>query len=215
MATLPFESCSSLCITGQTGSGKTQWVYRFLQNLKHMYRDPPVHTMYCYGIHQPLFDDMEKTLSNFTTKQGLPTVEEMEEYTKDRQHKLIVIDDLMHEVVQHKDMELLFTQGTHHRCVSVILITQNLFPRGKHARTIALNTWYLALLKNLRDVSQVNVLGRQLYPGKVKGFMTAYQDALQSKHGYFIVDMSPHAVDQYRLRTRLFPGEDPIVYRLL
>ena len=63
---------------------------------------------------------------------------------------LIVIDDLMHRVVEDKEMELLFTQGTHHKCVSVILITQNLYPRGKHARTIALNTWYLVLMKNLR-----------------------------------------------------------------
>ena len=109
-------------------------------------------------------------------------------------------------------MELLFTQGTHHRCVSVILITQNLFPRGKHARTIALNTWYLVLMKNLRDTSQVSVLGRQLYPGKTKGFMEAYQDALT--HGYMVVDMSPHAENQYRIRTRIFPDEDTIVYQL-
>ena len=47
----------------------------------------------------------------------------------DRRHKLIVIDDLVHRVVEDKQMELLFTQGTHHKCVSVILITQNLYPR--------------------------------------------------------------------------------------
>ena len=212
MASLPFEPCSSICISGQTGSGKTQWVYRFLKHLKHMYRDPPVHTLYLYGIYQDLFEQMERELPNFTAKQGLLSAEELNEYTRDRRHKLIILDDLMHEVVQHKEMELLFTQGTHHRCVSVILITQNLFPRGKHARTIALNTWYLVLMKNLRDMSQVGILGRQLYPGKNKGFMKAYEDALT--YGYFIVDMSPHAVDQYRLRTRVFPKEDPIVYQL-
>ena len=79
----------------------------------------------------------------------------------------------MHKVTQDKEIELLFTQGTHHRCVSVILITQNLYPGGKHARTIALNTWYMVLMKNLRDVSQVGILGRQLYPGRGKGFMKA------------------------------------------
>ena len=120
--------------------------------------------------------------------------------------------DLMHDVVEQKDMELLFTQGTHHRRVSVIFITQNLFPRGKHARTIALNTWYLVLMKNLRDSSTVNTLSRQLYPGKSKGFMEAYQDALTQ--GYMVVDMSPHAEDAYRLRTRVFPKEDTIVYKL-
>ena len=99
--------------------------------------------------------------------------------------------------------------------MSVILITQNLYPGGKHAITIALNTWYMVLMKNLRDVSQVSILGRQLYPGKSKGFLQAYEDAPNSeKYGYFVVDMSPHAEDRYRLRTRIFPQEDPIIYRL-
>ena len=114
---------------------------------------------YCYRINQPLFDEMEQTVKNFRSKQGLPSSEELEEFTTDRHHKLILIDDLMHRVVEDKEMELLFTQRTHHKWVSVILITQNLYPRGKHAMTIALNTWYLVLMKNLRDVSQVGILG--------------------------------------------------------
>ena len=115
----------------------------------------------------------------------------------DRRHKLIVIDDLMHRVVQDKEMELLFTQGTHHRCVSVILITQNLYPGGKHARTIALNTWYTVLMKNLRDVSQVGILGRQLYPGRGKAFMKAssIRDGIVSfqdgRHGSKMAAMTP------------------------
>ena len=177
-------------------------------------RDPPTRILYCYGIYQPLFDEMERNVPNFTSKQGLPSAEELDEFTGDRRHKLIVIDDLMHRVVQDKEMELLFTQGTHHRCVSVILITQNLYPRGKHARTIALNTWYTILMKNLRDVSQVGILGRQLYPGRGKAFLKAYEDAVGSKEGYLIVDTSPQGDDRYRLRSRVFPGQDPLVYRL-
>lgn len=212
---LPFEPCSSMLLSGQTGSGKTQWVYQFLKNLEKMYtRDPPKHVLYCYGIYQPLFDEMEKTVSNFSSKRGLPSPEELDDFTRDRSHKLIVIDDLIHEVVQNKEMELLFTQGTHHRCVSVIMITQNLYHRGKHSRTIALNTWYTVLMKNLRDVSQIGILGRQLYPGKVKGFLKAYEDALSSKHGYLVVDVSPAGDDRYRIRTNVFPGQEPLVYRL-
>ena len=211
--TLPFEPCSSMCISGQTGSGKTQWVYKLLQNLQSMYsRDPATHVLYCYGIHQDLFDEMERTIPNFYSKHGLPSADEIDEFTRDKRHELIIIDDLMHEVMKNKDMELSFTQGTHH---SVILITQNLYPGGKHARTIALNTWYMLLLKNLRDITQVGILGRQLYPGKSKGFLKAYEDALSSdEYGYFLVDMSPHADNRYRLRTRIFPDQDPVVYRL-
>ena len=104
-------------------------------------KDPPTQVLYYYGIHQDLFDEMERSMPNFYSKQGLPTTEELDDFTRDKRHKLIVVDDLLHEVMRNKDMELLFTQGTHHHCVSVILITQNLYPGGKHARTIARNTW--------------------------------------------------------------------------
>ena len=61
--------------------------------------------LYCYGIYQPLLDVMERDIPNFTSKQGLPSVEELDEFTMDRRHKLIMIDDLMHKVVQNKEME--------------------------------------------------------------------------------------------------------------
>ena len=79
-------------------------------------------------------------MPNFYSKQGLLTTEGLDDFTRDKRHKLIVVDDLMHEVMRNKDMELLFTQGTHHKCVSGILITQKVYPGGKHARTIALKT---------------------------------------------------------------------------
>ena len=106
--------------------------------------------------------------------------------------------------------------NSHRRSRRVRAIEVGLYPGGKHARTIALNTWYMVLMKNLRDVSQVSILGRQLYPGKYKGFLQAYKDALNSnKFGYFVVDMSPHAEYKYRLRSHIFPGEDPIIYQLM
>ncbi len=56
-----------MMVSGQTGSGKTNLVYRILQNLPGMYvDDPPVETLYCYGIYQPLFDEMKQSLTHFT-----------------------------------------------------------------------------------------------------------------------------------------------------
>ena len=90
---------------------------------------------------------------------GLPSTETIDELTSEMQHALIVLDYSMHRVVQNTDMEALFTQGCHLRRLSVIFITQNLFPRGSKSRNIALNTsYYLILMKNARDVSQVTTL---------------------------------------------------------
>ena len=209
----PFLACSSMCITGQTGSGKTQFVYRILKNLHEMYpENPPEAILYCYGIYQPLYEEMKRSIPGIMFQKGLPTMEDIDAFTGNRKHKLIILDDLMHQVVRDEEMELLFTQGTHHRCCSVYFLTQNLFVHGSRSRTIALNTTYLVLMKNVRDVSQVGTLGRQLYPGRSKILTEAYSDATSMRYGYLIVDMAAHSEDTYRLRTLVFPGEDPIVY---
>jgi len=46
-------------------------------------------------------------------------------------------DDLLNEVYS-KDVCDLFTKGSHHRNISVILITQNLFHQGRFSRYISL-----------------------------------------------------------------------------
>ena len=157
---------------------------------------------------------MERSVSNFACQRGLPFEDQLEDYTRDGHYRLIVIAYLMYEVVRNQDMELLFTQGCHQRNLSVIFITQFHFPRGKHTRTIASNTWCMVLMKTVRDATHVSVLARQLFPGNAQGFMRAYQDALEGNYGYLVVDTSPRGNDQRHLRTRIFPGENPIVCRL-
>lgn len=209
----PFLPCTSMCITGMTNSGKTRFVYRLLTHLKEMYaEEPPEAILYCFGIHQPLFEEMEKTIPNIVFHEGLPTMDTVREFTADRRHRLIVLDDLMHQVVRNVDMELLFTQGCHHRRLSVLFLTQNLYVQGSRSRTIALNTTYLVLMKNVRDVSQIVTLGRQLYPGRWKILMKSFSDATSRDYGYLIVDLAPNSDDTYRLRTHVFPGEDTVIY---
>lgn len=170
--------------------------------------------MYCYGIYQPLFEEMETQLSNFTLHPGLPSTTEIEEFAGE-EHALIVLDDLMREVLDSKTAELLFTQGCHHRNLSVIFITQNIYGQGKSARTIALNCWYMVLFKNIRGTSQIQTLGRQLFPGKSRALMEAFDDVTRAPFGYLMIDLTPRGQDQYRLRTRVFRDEDTIVFNCL
>ena len=60
----------------------------------------PKKILYCYGIHQPLFDDMERKSINLN---GLPSTETIDELTSERSHVLIVLDYLM---MQNTDMEV-------------------------------------------------------------------------------------------------------------
>ena len=71
----------------------------------------------------------------------------------------------------------------------------------------------IVLMKNLRDSSQIGHLGRQIFPGKPKFILEAYEDScLKVPHGYLMLDLTPQGNEKYRVRTRVFPGEFPTIY---
>ena len=88
-----------------------------------------------------------------------------------------------------------------------------MYCQGKHSRTINLNTHILVLMKNPRDLSQIQCLARQAFMGKSKFLLEAFKDATSQPYGYLILDFSPTGPDAYRVRTRVFPGEDTIIYQ--
>lgn len=110
-------------------------------------------------------------------------------------------------------MENLFVKGMHHRHLSVLYLNQNLYCKGKHSRTINLNTHILVLMKNPRDVSQLQCLGRQAFLGKGAFLLDAYKDATSKPYGYLVLDFSPSGQEEYRVRTNVFPDDDTVIYR--
>jgi len=62
----------------------------------------------------------------------------------------------------------LFTKGSHHKNLIVILISQNLFHHGRGPRDISLNANYIVVFKNSHDCAQIRHLARQVYPDDPK-----------------------------------------------
>ena len=88
LSLIPLEPCSSIMIAGPTGSGKTRWTFTYMKLLQHLYEVPPRKILYCYGVYQDLFEDMERQLPHFSLHQGLPTAEHVEQFASG-QHDLI------------------------------------------------------------------------------------------------------------------------------
>ena len=106
----------------------------------------------------------------------------------------------------------LFTKGSHHKNISVMLLTQNIFHQSKHSKTINLNTHYMVIFKNVRDASQITNLGKQMYPGSVNYLRASYEDATSKQYDYLLIDLKPDTPDSLRLRTDIFRGEIHYVY---
>lgn len=119
------------------------------------------------------------------------------------ENSLIIIDDLMTSAYTKGICEL-FTKGSHHKKISVILITQNVFHQGKYCRDISLNCKYLVLFKNPRDKSQISPLARQIYPENPSSFIRVYKDATSKPFGYLFLDLTQSANDIVRFQTDIF-----------
>ena len=140
-------------ICGPTGCGKTFFVKRFFRNIDTMSDTKFDRILFYYSEWQPSYTEYG---DNVEFREGLPR---NDDYVNDLRPKLIVIDDLMREASDNAVVDL-FTKGSHHKNISVIFITQNLFHQGRGMRDISLNANYIVVFKNPRDRAQIQHLAR-------------------------------------------------------
>ena len=60
-------------IAGPTCCGKTQFVKRLLEAGEEMIEGAPEKIIWCYGIYQQAYDEMQRTIPNLTFMEGLPS----------------------------------------------------------------------------------------------------------------------------------------------
>lgn len=169
--------------------------------------DPrPSKILWLYAEDQPLY----KTIKNVEFEQGVP--DDIETRFETRYNNLLVIDDLMTKLHSDERLTRLFSVGSHHKNLSIIFITHNLFHHGREMRTLSLNSHYMILFKNPRDGLQIATLARQMYPGKSKFLVEVFEDATRMPHGYILIDLKPSTPEELRIRTGIRPGDLQRVY---
>ena len=139
---LRFKHPFTRIISGPSGSGKSTFCIKLLQNLESS-TENRFHggILWCYRHSNAVpsvdvgrrIQFHERVPDNFANA-GNPRRPLNEVYSK--------------EVCN------LLTKGSHHRNISVILITQNLLHQAKYCRDSSLNAKYIVLLKNTRDKNQ-------------------------------------------------------------
>ena len=121
----------------------------------------------------------------------------------------------MNEVSSNVTMSKLFTPGRSHLGCSLVLMLQNIFPKGSQSRTISIDTQYQVLFRNSRDSLQISVLARQLCPLNSKNFLEIYKRAPHRAYGYLFCCFTGSCPDEIRYRTNVLPSEYPsIVYQI-
>ena len=210
----PFEAGCTHITIGQSGSGKTQFIYKVLKNKNVMFdNNPPQKIRYYYGIWQDLFTEMLEVIDGISFQEGLPTEEELLEFTDPNIHLLINLDDIMHLAANSQVVELIFTRISHHRCCSCFYLQQNAFIKGKNQMTIAMNTKYIEVFRSPRSLMQLQYLNSQIFPNDKNILAKSYKDIMSTHNfGYLVIDLTAHCIDELRIRSQIFPSDDTIVY---
>ena len=205
---LRFKDPFTSIVSGPTGSGKSSFCVKFLKNLDTQCTESEFSggIIWCYNEKTAVHYKQLTGLKNIQFQEGLP-----ENFGDARGWpSLLILDDLLNQVYSEAVCEL-FTNGSHHRNVSVILVTQNLFHQGPKCRDISLNAKYVVALKNVRERNQFSFLARQVYPENSDSLYIAYLDATSRPHGYLILDYSQGTDDRVWFRTNVFPDELSVV----
>ena len=212
---LEFNPGSTHILSGQSGSGKTRFILRILQNMDKIFGEhPPLKIRYYYGIWQDNYDQMKREIENISFQQGLPSEEELMDFTDPKTHTMIIIDDLMDEACNSQVVELIFTRISHHRFCSCFYIVQNAFVQGKKQMTINLNTKYVEVFRSPRSLLQLTYLNNQIFPNNPGLLINSYKDIMnQEPFGYILIDLTAQCPDDLRIRTKIFPSERTIVYK--
>ena len=183
------------------------WIAQLLQLSNTMINPAPTRILYFYKRWQPLYDEIMKHVPRIEFVEGIPYNIKDDSYFDTKSPTLFILDDQMRDSAKSSDICELFTEGSHHRNLSVICLMQNLFYQGKESRTMSLNTQYLVLFKSPRDKQQISILARQMYPNRSHYFIEQYEKATQRPHGYLFVDLKQNTSEEDRLQSDIFVGD--------
>ena len=192
-----------MLVVGPTQSGKTEFVEQmFEERLITFPSKRKGQILWFYNQWQPRYEMMENTFE-VEFEQGLPDWSESLEELDPEMHHILVFDDLMHQAVNNPLLSRLFTQGRH-RNASVILLMQNMFPKGKYNTDISRNAQYLVLFRSPSDRKQINMIAERIFAENRFKFMQVYSQATSVPYGYVLIDNHPRTAPENQVVTDVF-----------
>ena len=200
-----FQHPYSMMVVGPSQCGKTHFVHQLLTHKRIAYPDKkPMRVCWYYNQWQPKYDEIQRDLqSRIRFVQGLPELEENLSNINNSKHTIIVLDDLMAEAKDSPVVSKLFTQGRH-RNASVILLLQNMFPKGKYNTDISRNATYKVLFRSPGDCKQIDIMAEQTFAKDRPRFMQAYNRETDRPYGYIMVDNHPRTVSEHQVVGNVF-----------
>ena len=178
-----------IVIYGPSRSGKTLLVKDLLTNLDRFTEETPKKIVLIYTVWQPAYDkmkneelidtfiqdnnDLEAQLSNFITGEEV----------------LFIFDDMVNSKNITYISDLFMVQGRH-KNISLIFISQQGFRNNDAFRSISNNTNYIILMKNDRNILEIQNMAKQMTPGAQPLMMQIYKKATTNQYSYLFINFT-------------------------
>ena len=200
-----FQHMFSMLVVGPSQSGKTYFVQQLLtKNCIEYPCEKPLHVYWFYSQWQSRYDEIKRALKKrIRFSQGLPELNEDLREINPEYHNILVFDDLMSQASDSPVLSQLFTQGRH-RNASVILLLQNLFPKGKFNTDISRNALYKVLFRSPGDRKQIAIMAEHTFAKDRPNFMKAYTKETETPFGYIVLDNHPRTASDRQVIADVF-----------
>ena len=191
---IKFLANKNTLIYGLTGAGKSQFILEVIrQKLVFPF---PENVFYMYNIEQDFMNEWDKSET-----QKIVFIKGLQFDKVDiSKPSLLVIDDLL--LSTDKETAEMFILGSHHKCISLFYLTQNLFHNCDMFRLMSKNTHYYVIFENQRNFSQVQNLARQT--AVKKQIMQAYLRASKTPRGFIVLSFAPELPRELSVVTDWF-----------
>ena len=190
-------------VVGPSGWGKTNLIENLLCYNLDLFKDKPHAIHYCYGAWQPAYDRMKQHGIRF--HQGVPQEQHISSWYP--KGGILILDDLMDECGNDKNILDIFTKYSHHKNVSVIYLLQDIFPIGKYSKTISRNVHYVWAFKNPRDQVGIRNLLLQAFPTNWSTVLDTFQKVTEQPHAYLLLDFHPTSPDTQRVLSNVLKDQ--------
>jgi len=157
---LKFRHPFSCIMSGPSGPGMSSFFILFLQKFDVLSTEQKFgdSVVWCY-CEMSAIHPRQQLPANINFNAGKPDASG----DARGEHWPLILDDLLNDVYSKQACDL-FTRGSHHLNISVILITQILLFEGRSCMDISLNDHHIVSLKNVRDMKQFRYLSNQGIP---------------------------------------------------
>jgi hypothetical protein len=193
---------------GYSSSGKSVLTADMVRNRHRLFTHTFSRVLWLYSQWQPLYDQLQLDVPEIIF---IKSIKEAEKYIEEPKPNkpppsvLLVADDMVLEIIGNNNNDFLSyaLQKSHHRNVTVIVLTQALFlPK---ARLLQINSQYILCMQLNRDSSSILRLGCQLMPMNPRFVYKAYKHSvLRKKFAHFLIDSHALQDDIARYRSTVF-----------